>query len=489
MEYLDLNLKNYPNATDKSIPQGLYFIISYAVLLNYAKNKYDDLDLSYDENNQTLKITTKRGVIGVKNFVRNDTQYLNWALLNAISSLTFNDVNLTFSTSEGIFQVIVKDKENIEEKIPSIFISKQDLSAKNNWIPLKTFTEQLTTNSTVINGTTITLHPVSILDLQQVKQSFTFLQSYQVIINTTNNKLLIPKPNEFTYIYLNGIWHSEHDVGNQDLNGMHLIYGYDFDMHQQYLNGTQNDYNNNGSIMAEVLSGLSLEDQKKFFPAIFNNENSYEWSSRMVQGLVTIAMNKFFPNQYLIYKEDEQYRDFWDIAKKAGKTLVKVRNDAYSYLADQDVPTLYYFVQTYMNEQYSPVKNEVRNLNFEERNNLKTLGYFIDNFVNNYPELKAIWKKQDLTRLYIAVFSNYPNQYGTYWKLNRIGIINRKNLINMADLLVAGKQIVYESCDLPKDQFDNKWLDATITYFMNKNNELKNALKNNKKWVQKKKPS
>ena len=72
MEYIDLNLKNYPNSIDKSIPTGLYYLISYAVLLNYAPNKYDDLDLSYDENNQTLKITTHRGVISTKNFLYND---------------------------------------------------------------------------------------------------------------------------------------------------------------------------------------------------------------------------------------------------------------------------------------------------------------------------------------------------------------------------------------------------------------------------------
>ncbi|MBO7084387.1 hypothetical protein J6W20_00360 [bacterium] len=72
MEYIDLNLKNYPNSIDKSLPAGLYDLISYAILLNYAPNKYDDLDLSYDENNQTLKITTHRGVIGAKNFLYND---------------------------------------------------------------------------------------------------------------------------------------------------------------------------------------------------------------------------------------------------------------------------------------------------------------------------------------------------------------------------------------------------------------------------------
>ena len=488
MEFLDLNLKNYPMTEDKSIPQGLYFLIAYAVLLNYAKNKYDDLDLSYDENSQTLKITTKRGIIASKNFLNNFAQYTNWTLANAISVLTFNDVNITFSTNEAIYKVIVKDKEDLTEKIPAIFISKQDINPTNNWISLRNFNEENAFNDTLGNGTTITLRPISILDLQTIKPSFSFLQAYQAIINTSNHKLLIPKENELTSIFLNGVWHREHEVGNQDLNGVHLIYGYDFDMHQQYLNNTQSDFNTNGSIMAEILGELSIEDQRKYYPAIFNNEQSYEWSSRMVQGLVTITMNKFYPNQYLIYKDDE-YHDFFEIAKKAGKTLVKVRADAYSYLVDHGIKTLYYFVQEYMNEQYSPAKNEIRNLNFEERSNLKTLSYFIDNFANNYPELKAAWKKQDFNRLYLAVFSAYPNQYGTYWPENRIGIINRKNLINMNDLLIAGKEIVYASCNLPKDQFDNKWLDATITYFMNKCNDLKSAIKNNKKWVQKKKPS
>ena len=489
MEYIDLNLKNYPNSIDKSIHTGLYYLISYAVLLNYAPNKYDDLDLSYDENNQTLKITTRRGVICTKNFLYNDEWYTNWLLRNAISLFSFNDINLTFSSSEGIFKVIVKDKEDLQETIPSIFISKEPVVTTANWIPLKNLDEQTLDNDAVVNGTTILVHPISLLDLKQGKDNFSFLKSYQTIINTKENKLLVPLANNLSFIYLNGAKQPKFEVPNQNLNSIHLIYGYDFDMHHQYLTHTENYFQSLGDIMSAVLSGLNEAQQRTYFPAIFNNSLSYEWLASNVQIIVTLAMNKFNPNQYLIYHDGYEYHDFWDIAKKAGKILVKAKDKAFEYLEGQRVPTLYSFVQNYMNFQYPPAKNEARNLNFEERTNLKMLANFVDNFVNDYPELKETWKRLELNKLYFAIFSDYPNPYGTYWKEYKVAIIVRKNLINMADLLIAGKEIVYQTCHLDLDQFNNKWLEATINYFVNKCNDLKNDIKNNKKWVQKKKPS
>ena len=489
MEYIDLNLKNYPNSIDKSLPAGLYDLISYAILLNYAPNKYDDLDLSYDENNQTLKITTHRGVIGAKNFLYNDEWYANWLLRNAISLFSFNDVSLTFTSSEGIFKVIVRDKQDLQETIPSIFISKEPVVTTANWIPLKDFDEQIADHDLTTSGTTILVHPISLLDLQEIKDSFSFLKSYQTVVNTLNNKLLVPKPNNLSFIYLNGARQQKYEVQNQNLNSIHLIYGYDFDLHQKYLNHTENDFQSLGDIMSAVLSELNETQQRTYFPAIFNNSQSYEWLASSVQIIVTLAMNKFNPHQYLIYHEGYEYRNFWDIAKKAGKILVKVKDKAFDYLQGEGVTTLYSFVQNYMNFQYPPSKNEARNLNFEERTNLKILANFVDNFVNDYPELKETWKKLELNRLYFAVFSDYPNPYGTYWKEYKIAIIVRKNLINMADLLIAGKEIVYQTCNLNPDQFNNKWLEATINYFVNKCNDMKNELKNNKKVVQEKKPS
>ena len=487
MEYIDLNLKNYPNTFDRTIPAGLNFLINFAILLNYANNKYDDLDLSYDENSQTLKIITHRGVISTNNFLYNDTSYNNWLLRNAISSLAFNDVSLSFTSSEGIFKVVIKDKQDLSEQIPSIFVSKQDVKLTTNWISLKDFADQVNNNATA--KTTIIAHPISLLDLKQVIPNFSFLQSYQAIINTKNNKLLVPKQNELTYIYLNGVRNADFDAGKQDLNKVHLIYGYDFDMHLQYLNNTQDDFQTNGRIMSKVLEELDEQQAKTYFPAIFNNPNSYEWGSYLVQDIVTLAMNKFFPNQYLIYHDGYEYHDFWDIAKQAGKTVVHVKNEAFNYLENEGVRTLYDFVQEYMNKQYPPSKNESNNLNFEEYNNFKLLNTFIDNFVANYPELKEAWKKIELNKLFIAVFSNYPNPYGTFWKEYKIGILVRKNLINLADLLIAGKEIIYQTCNLDRDQFDNKWLEATIDYFMNQCNDLKEALKNSKQAIQNKKPS
>ena len=83
---VDLNLKNYPNTRNKSIPYGLSSLIRYAILLNYAPNLYDDLELSYDENNQMLKIITKRGSIATRDFIYNDLSYSSYLLRNARGS-------------------------------------------------------------------------------------------------------------------------------------------------------------------------------------------------------------------------------------------------------------------------------------------------------------------------------------------------------------------------------------------------------------------
>ncbi|MBO7084388.1 hypothetical protein J6W20_00365 [bacterium] len=53
-------------------------------------------------------------------------------LRNAISLFSFNDVSLTFTSSEGIFKVIVRDKQDLQETIPSIFISKEPVVTTAN---------------------------------------------------------------------------------------------------------------------------------------------------------------------------------------------------------------------------------------------------------------------------------------------------------------------------------------------------------------------
>lgn len=497
MEFIDLNLKNYPNTRNKSIPYGLNSLIRYAILLNYAPNLYDDLELSYDENNQMLKIITKRGSIATRDFIYNDLSYSSYLLRNAISNLSFNNINISFSSSEGNFNVVIKDKLDIQEKISCIFIARQPKETTDHWISLKDLDNNANQPSNQINnGTTITVHPVNILDLKAIKNQFSFLQTYQAVIKTKYDKLLIAKNDELNWIYLNG---AKMDAGLEDqaLNKTRLIYSYDFDYKYRVNVGKQYEYDHNDEIIVAILASLSEQDQKQYFPAIFNNEKSLEWKYVMVQELITMNMCKFNPEQYLIYCETEPYPQFMQIAKDANKTLVKLSEQAYWYLRKQQVNSLYAWVQTYMRSHYTSSNDEVRwnketgqHLNYEEYENIKTLDQFINDFVLTYPKLKEAWDKMNLPHLYIAVFSQLPDDKGFFWREAKAGLINRKNLINTADLFIAGKKIAYETApQLDYEEFSNKWSEALINYFISKEANLRKNNNYHKKINQKKKPS
>ena len=496
MEYIDLNLKNYPNTKDKSIAHGLNSLIRYAVLLNYAPNLYDDLTISYDENNQILKIITKRGVIATRNFIYNDLGAGPYLLRNAISSLSFNNINLSFSSSEGDFNVIVKDKLDLQEKIPCIFVAKEPKAASDHWVSLKDL-DNIKTDPSDNSGTTIIAHPINIADLKAIKNQFSFLQTHDKIVNAKYDRLLVSNKHELNWIYLNGA-KTTYDLQDQDLNKVHLIYSYVFDYKYRVLIGKQDEYRNNDELITAILANLSEEDQKKYLPTIFNNENSWEWRYSLVQELVTNIMWHWNPDQYLIYCEAEPYPQFIQIAKQANKTLVKLNEQAYWYLRRQGVNTLYVWVQKYMNSHYNASNDEIRwneetgkHLNFEEKTNIRMLAQFInDIFVPSYPHLKQAWDKLQLNYLYIAVFTNLPDDKGMYWREARAGLINRKNLIHVPDLFIAGKKILYETApNLDYEEFSNKWLEALLNFMLDKEAKQQKAINNHKKINQKKKPS
>ena len=93
-----------------------------------------------------------------------------------------------------------------------------------------------------------------------------------------------------------------------------------------------------------------------------------------------------------------------------------------------------------------------------------------------------------LNYLYIAVFTNLPDDKGMYWREARAGLINRKNLIHVPDLFIASKKILYETApNLDYEEFSNKWLEALLNFMLDKEAKQQKAINNHKKINQKKK--
>lgn len=459
MKTIDLNIcpSKFQN---ENIHEALCALIYNNVIQPLQTTWQQNIKVAYDEVSQELKIINDDFNLIPSYFVqqepKNDAQTYDFN--EAIAILLARNFTITFTSNFGIFKLIVKQKEGINDPLPNVYIEYEENDAITSWNNLKDLYNNQLSNQT---KTTITISPVATNLAIYLQKSFCYLQNWKQIYKTPAGNLLIANQNIINDLYLEGVKTSF----NSKIS-IPLIYNYDVSISKDFSDPNDVDFNTVNKFIASILIKLTNEDKKQIYPNLLNNLNSYEWTISKVQEDIITFFNHQTKDQYVIYSDNNQDERYVSLIKEFKKTLIKVNEDVYETLCNQ-VPNINKVGQELICQKYfNKYINE--DLSLSELNNLNLLDQFIVYFANHFMLFKHCLQQHKLDKLTWLVYDDFEGNSGIYNFIGECGMIARKNLSNLGNLFDVGCKITsqFASSINPQD-FENAWLVNSINFLTN----------------------
>ena len=283
MEYFDLNIQPALLNSNK-IVESLKYLIHNAIKQSPQLEYQQNAIVEYDENTKTLKIKDEGVGIKLIDFISHldaNKDNITNHLRNAISILMANKIDLTIKSNFGTFTPIIRNKEGINEQIPSIFIAYEK--------PTDLANDENKSHST--HGTVITLHPIKKQVFGNLKPIFSFLQQWSKILPTNYGTLLVGKA--ATNYYVNGVNFS-HLEDDEYRWHHHLAYSYDFN------NEANNKSKNVLEIINKILQEINDQDKEAIYEKIIGDFRSFEWNYEPIINTIVKYLTNLTTSKYVI---------------------------------------------------------------------------------------------------------------------------------------------------------------------------------------------
>ena len=318
MQELDLNFK-VDNNEQAIIENAISTIIEKEVSKTNNLSYWTDIKVNFDDKNKIIEI------INLASDPKLNACDQDWSghktksnqnFINAIRFLQTLQIDLTFTTSNGVFKPIIHENTNAKKIKYCLFnnIESNEEETNNN-------------QHTVI---TIKNFPVQ-LDLAKliktIKLNFAFLQDWKRKIPTKYGYVLIPNKNCSHAIYVKGIRNEIFSKNN--LFDERFTLAYDFAEESFPVPYFYSFWGEKMSdLLKKSLESLPKKDKLIIYRDLLSNYSSNEWFYLAKKDILK-WVNKFAPNDYLLDDDDhdietgrDRLSDYKDIIKQANKTII-----------------------------------------------------------------------------------------------------------------------------------------------------------------------
>ena len=470
MQYFDLNLK--PVIINQwSVVDGICNLITNAIRQYENQTYFDHLQVQYDENTNTLKIIDEGSGINLLNFMGQlNAEHTNLTngLRLAISSLLANKINITFTSSLGTFTPIVRNKDNLNEDIMSIFIAYDQKEVKpTKWFTLKSHNNLATDE--IKKGTQVIISPLTVNIVKDIKDSFSFLLPWTKKIVTKAGYLLVNTNNHPNNCFLNGF---NLTYFNEQANQHDKHFAYSYDLNASYFNddliknNLHRIWNFLPTCINAIYENLSNEDKATIFNNLLNNHDYLEWNEPLIRKSIVQYYAHHHPEQYLLGVWQDENDAFLSFAKKENKTIIWLKDrDEYDELKDMGISTINKFGQAYATSHYSNYVN-IQDLSETESNNWNNLQDFLYYFINNNEKIDSALNKNNQSSFNLKIVENLPNKEGLYLYDNEVGIIDKEALHDLTNLFPESCKVTWVSIsnEIEWNEYKHLWI-GTLTNF------------------------